>query len=202
MKSYTMQRRTIGAKAFCLLIGSLVSASAYAGTINLTYNFAGTASGPPVQSGTNLIVNNSATGSFMTGNPTLDAKWDPVSFTNHCTIDLTTGLLSGTINFVFADGDTLFGNEFENVTALVASGGTGPFTEIYTFTGGTGQFAGASGSVSGSGVSVAPGFTESGSGSLTVAAASAPEPASLALMLAGLLVVVASRKPLKAAFRF
>ena len=201
MKSKKMQAQTVGAKAICLLIAALASVSARAATVDIAYSFAGAASAAPVQSGTNLIIDNYATGSFLSGNPSLDAAWNPVSFTNHCTIDLTTGLLNGSITFVFADGSTIFGNEFEDVTALVASGGTGPFTETYTFTGGTGEFAGASGSVSGAGVSGAASFIESGSGSLTVAGVSTPEPASIVMMFGGLLVVVGRRKLVQAARR-
>ena len=148
-----------------------------------------------MQSGTNLLKDNSATGSFLTGYASLDGKWNPVSFTNHCIVDVTTGLLKGTITFVFADGSTLFGNEMEDVHELVATNGTsGAFTETYTFTGGTGEFAGVSGSVSGAGRATAAGFTESGTGSLNAAAVSTPEPASLALIMGGLLIVVGRRK--------
>jgi hypothetical protein len=187
--SRTVMRQTIGAQAVYLLIASLASVSAQAGTVGIAYSFAGASSAPPVPSDTNLIVDNSATGAFISGNPGLDVKWNPVSFTNHCIIDLTTGLLNGKITFVFADGATLFGNEFEDVSAVVATGGTGPFTETYTFTGGTGEFAGASGSVSGAGLGVATEFTEPGSGSLTAPTVSAPEPTSAALMFGGLLGV-------------
>ena len=197
MVSRKILARTLGSMAVSLLMTSLASVPAQAGTIGVTYSFAGAASAPPVQSGTNLIIDNFANGSFLTGIPTLDAKWDPISFTNHCTVDLNTGLLNGTITFVFADGSTLFGNEFEDVRALVRTGGIGPFTETYTFRGGTGEFAGASGSLSGAGVGTATGFTEQGSGSVTAAGVSAPEPTSMALLFGGLLVLLGSRKRLR-----
>ncbi|MEJ7608228.1 MAG: PEP-CTERM sorting domain-containing protein [Bryobacteraceae bacterium] len=83
----------------------------------------------------------------------------------------------------------LSGNLFEDVSALVATGGTGPFTQTLTFTGGTGMFAGASGSASGGGLAGPTGFTASGSGTLT-APAIVPEPASVALIFGGLLVML------------
>jgi len=59
-----------------------------------------------------------------------------------------------------------------------------------TFTGGTGEFTGASGFLSGSGVSGPAGFTASGNGILTAAGVITPEPASVSLIFAGLLVVL------------
>lgn len=194
MRFTKIRLRTIWPVAAYLLSASFASVSAQAGTVGIAFSFTGTETGSPVVSGTNLILDNSATGAFTTGNPTLDAAWNPVSFTDHCTADLTTGLLSGTITFTFADGSTLFGDEFEDVSALIASGGIGPFTETYKFTGGTGEFAGASGSVSGSGVGTETGFTDSGSGSLTAVAIATPEPTSIILTLAGFLVVLAIGK--------
>lgn len=163
-----------------------------ADTVAITYSFAGAGIAPPVLSGTTLIIDNFATGSILSGDSALNAIWNPVTFQDHCVVDLTTGLLNGTISFEFADGATLFGNEFEDVSALVATGGTGPFTETYTFTGGTGEFAGASGSVSGGGIAVATGFTESGSG--IVDAPAVPEPATAALLLIGLAFAIVRRR--------
>jgi hypothetical protein len=193
MNSKSKQPRIIGAKAGLmtafLFIASIASIPARAGTVSISYGFAGTETAPPVQSGATLIIDNVATGSILSGDPALNAIWNPVTFYDHCVVDLTTGLLNGTITFVFADGAMLFGNEFEDVRALVATGGTGPFTEIYTFTGGTEEFAGAVGSVSGSGSGAAAGFTVSGSGTLTAAGVSTPEPTSVALIFGGLLVM-------------
>ena len=174
--------------ACTLGIACALAVPAEANSIPIAYSFAGASLAPPVQSGTTLIIDNFATGSILSGDPALNAIWNPVTFQNHCVVDLTTGLLHGTITFVFADGATLFGNEFEDVSAVVATGGTGPFTEIYTFTGGTGEFAGATGSVSGGGIGVATGFTESGSGTLNAPAV--PEPASAALFLGGLALLI------------
>ena len=193
-----MRPKIIAAKAgvmtACLFIASIASMPARAGTVGVTFSFAGTEVGPPVQSGATLIIDNSATGSFLTYDPALNAIWNPVTFTLHCVLDLNTGFINGTSTFTFADGAKLFGNEFEDVRALVTTGGIGPFTEIYTFTGGTGEFAGATGSVSGMGIGTASGFTDSGSGALAAAGISTPEPASIALIFGGLFVMAARRK--------
>jgi hypothetical protein len=188
-----MRSKIIGAKAGVMFaipfIVSIASMPAQASTAGITFSFAGTEIAPPVQSGATLIIDNSAAGSFLTDDPALNAIWNPVTFVDHCIVDLTTGFLNGTITFTFADGAKLFGNEFEDVRALATSGGIGPFTETFTFTGGTGEFAGATGSVSGSGIGMATGFTESGIGTLTAAGVSTPEPASVTLIFGGLLVM-------------
>jgi hypothetical protein len=72
MKSKTMERQTIGAKAVYLLIAFLTSVSAQAGTVGIAYSFAGASSSPPLQSGTNPMVDNFGTGSVLSGNPSLD----------------------------------------------------------------------------------------------------------------------------------
>jgi hypothetical protein len=59
----------------------------------------------------------------------------------------------------------------------------GPFLQTLTFTGGTGEFAGVTGSSSGNGFLSAPTFTISGSGSLTAPGlVAAPEPGSIGLL--------------------
>ena len=183
-RSYIM-----GARAACLVAACIAIVSAQAGTIGISYTLTGGPTGPPIVSGTTLILDGLFTGSFFSGNPVLDAGWNPVTYVDHSVADVTTGLLSGTISITFANGDALFGNVSEDVTALVASGGIGPFTQALTFTGGTGQFAGASGSTSGGGVGTAMGATVSGSGTLTAAQLTTPEPGSVGLFLAGLVAV-------------
>ncbi len=178
-----------------LLIASIASISAQAGTIGITYSNAGALTGDPVLNGTILTLDALANGSIRSGNPALNAVWNPVTFHTHDFLDITTGLDNGTVRITFANGDILSGNLFESDSAALLTTNVGPFTQILTFTGGTGEFAGASGSVSGVGL-VAPdgGFTTSGSGTLTAAGVSAPEPASAALILGGLLVMAAGRK--------
>lgn len=109
--------------------------------------------------------------------------------------DLTTGLLNGTFTMTFEDGATLVGNVFEDVSAIITSPSqTGPYTQTLTFTGGTGEFAGATGSFSGNGFEGIIQGTVSGSG--TVNAPAIPEPGSLALAVLGItgLIVYRQRK--------
>ena len=114
----------------------------------------------------------------------------PLRTRDHSVADLTTGLLNGTFSMTFANGDMLSGNVFEDVSALIATGGMGPFTQKLTFTGGTGEFAGATGSASGGGLGTDTGTTVSGSGTLTAAGVTTPEPASVALILGGAVVLL------------
>ena len=186
-----MKLRTLNGS---LILICFAIASAQAGTIGISYTLSGGPTGPPVVSGTNLILDGLFTGSVLSGNPTLNAAWNPVTYTDHSVADLTTGLLNGTFTITFANGDALFGNVFEDVSALVASGGTGPFTQTFAFTGGTGEFAGAFGSTSGGGIAANTGSTVSGSGLLTAAGVNSPEPGSLALLFAGLAAIGITKK--------
>ena len=188
------QHQMIGVRAACLLIACIASVSAQADTISISYSLSGGPTGPPVVSGTTLILDGLFTGSVLSGNPSLNAVWNPVTYRDHSVADLTTGLLNGTFGITFANGDILSGKLFEDVSAVIATGGIGPFTQTFTFTGGTGEFAGASGSASGGGIGTSTGTTTSGSGILNAAGVSTPEPASVALIFGGLLIVVASRK--------
>jgi hypothetical protein len=160
---------------------------ANAATIAVTYSFDGGPVGPEVPSGTTLTVDHFSTGSVLSGNPSLNAIWNPVTYLSHDVIDLTTGLLNGAFTMTFADGNTLSGNLFVDLSQAFANG-TGPTPQTFTFTGGTGEFAGASGSLSGSGGLVGNGFTISGSG--TINAPAVPEPASAVLLLGGLGVIL------------
>ena len=118
-------------------------------TIPVTYNFvAGGLTGPPVMMGTTLIVDGFFTGSVLSGDPSLNAVWNPVTYSDHGVIDLTTGLLNGTFTMTFANGNMLLGNLFEDVSQVIPTGGTGgAFTQTFTFTSGTGEFSGATGSL-------------------------------------------------------
>lgn len=170
-----------------LTIACSLGIQANAATIAVTYSLAGALTGPPVVSGTTLTIDEVATGSIVSGNPALNAIWNPVTDNVHSVVDLTKGLANGTVSLKFADGNTLFGKEFADVSKVNAMGG-GPSTETFTFIGGTGEFAGATGSLSGAGVGTANGFTESGSG--TINAPAVPEPASAALLLGGLALIL------------
>jgi hypothetical protein len=70
------------------------------------------------------------------------------SFQLQKTLDATSGvpLYAGTFTITAVSGDTLTGT-YNGVGAKPDSGGYGPFSGVLTVTGGTGRFAGASGSV-------------------------------------------------------
>ena len=74
-------------------------------TIPVTYNFVGGPTAPPVMVGTTLIVDGFFTGSVLSGDPNLNAMWNPVSYIDHSVIELTTGLLNGTFTMTFANGE-------------------------------------------------------------------------------------------------
>lgn len=179
-----------------LAIASIATLPAQADTITISYSFAGATTAPPVITGTTLTVDGLATGSVTQWNPAVNAVWNPATFHTHNVVDLTTGLDNGSFSILFASGDMLSGNLFENDSAVNVATGSGPFTQTLTFTGGTGEFLGAMGAVSGGGLITSTGFTTSGNGSLTAAGVFAPEPAPAALLLFGGLAVIAARRKL------
>ncbi|MGI8741544.1 MAG: hypothetical protein ACR2NN_03025 [Bryobacteraceae bacterium] len=177
-----MRLRTTSTVSVCTVaIACGMGIRANAGTIAITYSLAGDLTRPPVMTGTTLTLDALETGSVLSGNPSLNAIWNPVTYNDHSVVDLTTGLLNGTFSLKFADGNTLSGKLFEDTSKLDAAG-VGPFTQTLTFTGGTGEFAGATGSASGPGVGGTNGFMSSGSGTINAPAA-VPEPASASLLL-------------------
>jgi hypothetical protein len=153
-----------------------------ASTLAITYSLSGT--GTVVGSTpTTLTLDTAAIGSILSNDYGLNVDWNPVSFSELCTLDFTTNLLQGNFTLTFQDGDTLTGTDLEDQSIVDRSpDGTGPYTQLLTFTGGTGQFAGATGSAAGNGFIGTSSFTESGSGTLNLA----PEPESAVLLLAGL----------------
>lgn len=161
---------------------------AKADSIAITYSLTGM--GTVVSSTpTTLTLVGQFSGSVLSGDPGLNAAWNPVSYSDRSVADLNTGLLNGTFSVVFANGDMLLGNVFENVSAIIASPtGTGPFTQTLTFTAGTGEFADATGSASGDGFVGTTVSTVSGSGSINAPAV--PEPASATLLLGGLALLI------------
>lgn len=168
---------------------------ANAATIAVTYSFDGGPVGPEVPVGTTLTVDHFSTGSVLSGNPSLDAIWNPVTYLSHDVIDLTTGLLNGAFTMTFVDGNTLSGKLFVDLSQAFVNG-TGPTPQTFTFTDGTGEFAGATGSFSGSGGLVGNGFTISGNGTIN-APAITPEPTSAALFLGGVAVILIARRQSK-----
>lgn len=178
-----MQPRILSA---CILgITSIASVPAVADTITISYSFAGATTAPPVISGATLTVDGLATGSVTQWNPAVNALWNPATFHTHNVVDLTSGLDNGSFSIVFANGDMLSGDLFEDDSAVNLATGAGPFAQTLTFTAGTGEFLGAMGSVSGGGLITSTGFATSGSGTLTAAGVFAPEPAPVALLLVG-----------------
>jgi hypothetical protein len=148
---------------------------------------------PPVVVGTTLHLQGAATGSLTTSDPALNARLNPLTWSDQAVADLTTGLLDGSFVMTFATGDRLFGDLFENVSQLLPTNGIGPYTQQLTIRGGTGLFAGASGMLSGNGVGTATGSTASGTGTVALA----PEPTPVALLATGLigLLGVTVRRP-------
>jgi hypothetical protein len=171
-----------------LALACSLAIPASAASIAVTYSFDGGPVGPEVPIGTILTVDHFSTGSVLSANPSLNTIWNPVTYLSHDVIDLTTGLLNGAFTMTFADGNTLSGNLFVDLSQAFANG-VGPTPQTFTFTGGTGEFAGATGSFSGSGDLVGNGFTISGSGTIN-APAIVPEPASAALLLGGGLALI------------
>ncbi len=168
-----------------LLCASLIaSVPARAGTINITYSLTGTGTVTGMTS-TSLNLTGAFTGSVKQADAAKNAVWNPVTYNDVSQASFSTGLLNGTFSIAFANGEMLSGMLAENVSALIASNGTGPFTQTLTFTAGTGEFAGVSGSASGTGLGGAV-TTVSGSGTLTAPGLVTPEPGSIALMLGGL----------------
>jgi hypothetical protein len=166
---------------------------ALAANIPITYSLTGTGT---VVDGTDttLTLSTTASGSILSTNPALNASWNPVSYSELCILDLNTNLLAGPFTLVFADGATLTGNDLEDDTVIDNSPTqTGPFSQTLTFTGGTQEFAGASGSVTGMGFLGAVDFTITGSGVLITAASSTPEPSSGPLLLAAGILLLASK---------
>ena len=186
-----MQRSTQIGMAKALFAVLALAVPAQADSIAITYSLSGM--GTVVgATDTTLTLVGQFSGSVLSGDPGLNAAWNPVMYTDHSVADLTTGLLNGNFSFVFANGDTLSGNAFEDVSAIIASpDATGPFTQTLSFTGGTGEFAGASGTVSGNGLAGTAVSTVSGNGSINIAAV--PEPAPAALVLGGLALIIARR---------
>ena len=177
--------KTIRAIAMSLLGASLVGLSlpAQAATVAITYNFSGGLTAPPVLDGGLLYLTASATGSVDQSNPIVNALWNPVTFDTSDALDLSTGLDSGTFTWTFANGDMLSGLMSEDDTKVDFATDTGPFPQTLTFTGGTGEFIGATGTGSGEGTIAPTGYTLTGRGTLNIPAV--PEPATWAMFLLG-----------------
>jgi hypothetical protein len=188
--SNSMKRREFvqfAAMAAFLVVATVpVKASA----IPVTYSLAGSGTVVDATSAT-LTLDATALGSVVSENGDLSTAWNPVTYSDEAVLDLNTGILHGRFTLSFADGQTLNGDVFEDNTAILASPTqTGPFTQTLTFTGGTGEFAGATGSFSGEGFVGITDFTVSGGGIIDTSAV--PEPSSILLLLSGSTLIIAT----------
>jgi hypothetical protein len=172
---------SIATTTLCALISLAVPAQA--ATIAITYTYAGTATGPGVISGMTFTIEHLLSGSILSEDPGLNAALNPVTGQDHDVIDLTTGILDGSVSFMFANGEKLFGNQ--HVVGLDASSQT----QMLTFSGGTGEFANATGSALGTASLTSDGYIVSGSGIINTSAA-VPEPASATFFCAGLTLLM------------
>lgn len=181
----------VSISALLLLYSAFMAIPVTAGTVSIAWSGAGVApAGTPVVTATTLSFTSTATGSLTQWNPAVNALWNPVGFQGQDVVNLNTGIDNASITLTFADGDTLTGNLVGNVSAILASPtGAGTAQETWTFTGGTGQFAAASGVLNVTAVTQANSnnFTSSGRGTLTAPGVVSPEPASLLLFGTGLL---------------
>ena len=114
-----MKRATqIGIAATALFSVLALAVPARAGSIAITYSLSGM--GTVVDStDTTVTLVGQFSGSVLSSDAGLNAAWNPVMYTDHSVADLTTGLLNGNFSFVFANGDTLSGNVFEDVSAII-----------------------------------------------------------------------------------
>lgn len=167
----------------CALLAA--SLPARAGTIGITYALTGT----PTITGitpTTVYLSGTNTGSFDEANSAVNAIWDPVTFAYTSQADIATGLLTGIFHLTLANGEMLSGIVNEDLSAILKSPTlTGGYTQELTFTGGTGEFAGVSGSASGTGYVGFGAGAVSGSGTLTAPGLLTPEPASFELLVGG-----------------
>ena len=93
-----------------------------------------------------------------TGTSTLLGKF---SFTLENTVTIDQGTSVGTVEFVAANGDTVFGTVIGS--GSITSAGTIQITETVTITGGTGRFEGAQGSITMHRLASPTAFTTEGS---------------------------------------
>jgi len=126
----------------------------------------------------NLVSANPGTGASNLG-PFTTAE----SFcANSATGDISNGLFS----FDFANGNTLFGT-ISGTTALPPVGGVATNFFIFSITGGTGLFNGATGTLSGPGtLTILPGGFTNGTNTLSGTITTVPEPTTMLLLGTGL----------------
>jgi hypothetical protein len=149
-------------------------------TISATYSFTGSAENEVVANG------------FLTADGIGSGSVNDLSgvvFDTHNDINLATLQNYGTFTIIFPDGDTAFGNLYEDDVNVSLATFSGPFKQVLTFTGGTGQFSNALGTLNGGGYIYPTYYTTSGVGTLTAPGLIAiPEPTSERLLLTSLTV--------------
>lgn len=164
----------------------LATPQAHAATLGITYTLSGTPNITGITP-TTLSLSGVNTGSFDQASLAANALWNPVSFAYTSQASLATGLLTGNFTLTLANGELLSGIVQEDLSTILASPTlTGSYPQTLTFTSGTGEFAGVSGTASGSGSIGLTGGSVSGAGTLSIPTAAAPEPASLELLATGL----------------
>lgn len=169
------QKRSLWIPLIALALAT--SGPSFGASIPVTYSFTGSTTSATMV-GSFLMLTGAAEGTVngLSG----------VSDTDQGSLNLMTGLNNGTFLLTFPDGDTAFGNLFENDSAVNPMTTMGPFTQILTFTGGTGQYSGVSRVLDGAGDVHPTFYTSSGSGTLTAPGLVAtPEPDSWLLVLSG-----------------
>lgn len=168
------------------------SGQLFGDSIPVKINLTGAPVTPLVMTGTTVTFESAATGSILSNDPGLSTGWNPVMFHCYDAIDLTTALDNAIFTLTFANGDTLFGSLVDDDSTVLATF-TGPYTAIMTFTGGTGEFLGATGSILGGGFIAGSGFTLSGSGTVTAPGlvATTSEPSTWLLSLSGMCGLIA-----------
>ena len=181
-----MNTRTLTFCSIPLLAGTLsTDVSLFGATISATYSFTGSAQHEVIANGF-LTANGVGSGSVNGLNG--------VVFDTNNHINLTTLQNFGTFTMTFPDGDTAFGNLFEDDVNVSLMTFSGPFTQTLTFTGGSGAFANASGTLNGGGFIYPTYYSTSGAGSLTGPdLVSSPEPRSGVLLLIGLATAAIGR---------
>ncbi len=176
-----MDTRTLFGGSILLLALTLSAGEPLVGaTISASYSFIGSAQNEVVANGF-LTADGIASGSVN--------NLSGVVFDTHNDINLATLQNYGTFTIIFPDGDTAFGNLYEDDMNVSLATFTGPFNQVLTFTGGSGQFANVLGTLNGGGYIYPTYYTTSGIGTLTAPGLAAiPEPDSEFLLLTGLTV--------------
>jgi hypothetical protein len=176
-----MNTRALFWGSVALLVLTLSAGESLVGaTISATYSFTGSAQNEVVANGF-LTADGIASGSVN--------NLSGVVLDTHNDINLATLQNYGTFKIIFPDGDMAFGNLYEDDVNVSLATFSGPFKQVLTVTGGTGQFSNAVGTLNGGGFIYPTYYTTSGIGTLTAPGLVAtPEPGSELLLLTGLTV--------------